>query len=130
MKKNHHVIIVEDEETIQLILSAFIKKYFASLGSKCNVKTFSDPMQGLLELSNNGKVYDLIMLDVRLPKLTGDELYNSLELIDPDLTKRVMFVTGYASDLLDRFNEKNIVVLEKPFRFPQFTDKVKQIIKS
>jgi len=130
MKKNHHVIIVEDEETIQLILSAFVKKYFASLGSRCTVKTFSDPMQGLLELSNNGRLYDLIMLDVRLPKLTGDELYSSLELIDPELTKKVMFVTGYSSDLLDRFSDKNLIVLEKPFRFPQFTAKVKQIIQA
>lgn len=128
MKNNYHVIIVEDEETIQLILSAFVKKFFSTLGAKCTVKTFTDPMQGLLELSNNGKVYDIIMLDVRLPKLTGDELYSSLELIDPELAKKVMFVTGYSSDLLDRFSDQDITILEKPFRYPQFTEKVKHVL--
>jgi CheY-like chemotaxis protein len=123
------VLVVDDEDTVQSILAAFLRRYLDDKGVKGEVKALSDPVQGLFELTTNGGQYSIILLDVRLPKLTGDEIYNSLLHVNPDLLERVMFVTGYPDDLKDRFPDKDLNILQKPFRYQNFTEKLDVILK-
>lgn len=123
------VLVVDDEDTVQSILAAFLRRYLDDKGVKGEIKALSDPVQGLFELTTNGGQYSIILLDVRLPKLTGDEIYNSLLHVNPDLLERVMFVTGYPDDLKDRFPDKQLNILQKPFRYQNFTEKLDGILK-
>jgi len=129
MSDNIKVLVVDDEDTVQSILAAFLQRYLADKGVKGEIKALSDPVQGLFELTTNGGQYSIILLDVRLPKLTGDEIYNSLLHVNPDLLGRVMFVTGYPDDLKDRFPDKNLNILQKPFRYQNFTEKLDAILQ-
>jgi len=122
------VLVVDDEDTVQSILSAFLNRFVGERGLSCEIKTMSDPVQGLFELTTNGEQYQAILLDVRLPKLSGDEIYNSLEHVNPDILGRIMFVTGYPEDLGDRFPGKALNVLQKPFRYDTFASKLDQLI--
>lgn len=122
------VLTIDDEETVQNILTAFVQRYMKAKGMKCQVKAISDPVQGLFELSTNGDYYSVILLDVRLPKLTGDEIYNSLAHVNPGLLERVMFVTGYPDDIADRFPERSLRILQKPFRYEQFSKSMDEIL--
>ena len=123
------VLAVDDEDTVQSILAAFLNRYMGEKGKQCDIKTLSDPVQGLFELSTSGEQYSAILLDVRLPKLTGDEIYNSLIHVNPNLLARVLFVTGYPDDLKDRFPEQQLNILQKPFRYQNFTEKLDAILK-
>jgi len=124
------ILAVDDEDTVQSILAAFLNRYMGEKDRQCDIKTLSDPVQGLFELSTNGEQYGAILLDVRLPKLTGDEIYNSLIHVNPNLLARVLFVTGYPDDLNDRFPEHNLNILQKPFRYQNFTEKLDGILKA
>lgn len=124
------VLTIDDEETVQNILTAFVQRYMKGKGIECHVKAISDPVQGLFELSTNGDHYSVILLDVRLPKLTGDEIYNSLVHVNPGLLNRVMFVTGYPDDIADRFPGEQLRILQKPFRYEQFSTSVDEILAS
>ncbi|MDQ7010685.1 MAG: response regulator, partial [Mariprofundaceae bacterium] len=97
-------------------------------GLQSNIKAMSDPVQGLFELSTNGEQYSAILLDVRIPKLSGDEIYNSLEHVNPELLERVLFVTGYPEDLHDRFPDRELNILEKPFRYNNFAEKLDALL--
>jgi len=123
------VLAVDDEDTVQSIVTAFINRYLDEKGFERNIKTLSDPVQGLFELTTQGNQYNVILLDVRLPKLTGDEIYNSLIHVNPDLLERVLFVTGYPDDLTDRFPDMNLNILQKPFRYENLTEKLDSILK-
>ncbi|MDQ6954108.1 MAG: response regulator [Mariprofundaceae bacterium] len=129
MSKVVKVLTVDDEATVQSILAAFLKRYLGEKGKQCEIKSLSDPVQGLFELSTNGEQYSAILLDVRLPKLTGDEIYNSLIHVNPNLLERVLFVTGYPDDLSERFPDKPLNILQKPFRYQCFTEKLDGILK-
>jgi len=129
MNKIIKILAVDDEDTVQSILTAFLNRYMGEKGRQCDIKTLSDPVQGLFELSTSGEQYGAILLDVRLPKLTGDEIYNSLVHINPNLLARVLFVTGYPDDLNDRFPEQDLNILQKPFRYQNFTEKLDGILK-
>lgn len=128
MNKTVKVLIVEDESTVQSILAAFFQRYLGEKGMTGDIRTLTDPVQGLFDLSINGEQYGAILLDVRLPKLTGDEIYNSLEQVNPDLLKRILFVTGYPGDLTDRWPDRQLNILEKPFRYQTFKEKIGDIL--
>ncbi len=122
------VLTIDDEETVQNILTAFVHRYMKAKGVECHVTAISDPVQGLFELSTNGDHYAVILLDVRLPKLTGDEIYNSLLHVNPELIDRVMFVTGYPDDIAERFPDRELRILQKPFRYEQFAQSIAEIL--
>ena len=124
------VLIIEDEENIQGILKAFVQRYFDERGNTAGIKTMADPVHGLFELSTHGSDYDVIILDVRLPKLTGDEIYNSVAQVNPDLLRRVLFVTGYPDDLAQRWPDKQFNILSKPFRYDGFAHTLNSIVET
>jgi len=123
------VLTIDDEDTVQSILTAFLSRFLSEKGFQSEIKTLTDPVQGLFELSTNGDQYNVIMLDVRLPKLTGDEIYNSLIYVNPELLERVVFVTGYPDDLKDRFSDRNLNILVKPFRYQHFVEQLSLVLK-
>jgi FixJ family two-component response regulator len=128
MNKTVKVLIVEDESTVQSILAAFFQRYLGERGMTGDIRTLTDPVQGLFDLSTNGEQYGAILLDVRLPKLTGDEIYNSLEQVNPNLLKRILFVTGYPGDLTERWPGRKLNILEKPFRYQAFEEQIGGIL--
>ena len=128
MSKMIKILAIDDEDTVQSILAAFLNRYLGEKGVQGEIKTLSDPVRGLFELSTNGEQYAAILLDVRLPKLTGDEIYNSLIHVNPDLLERVLFVTGYPDDLSERFPDKALNILQKPFRYQNFTEQMSKIL--
>lgn len=123
------VLIIDDEDSVQSILTAFLNRYVSNRGMQCEIVTMGDPVQSLFELTTSGDQYQLILLDVRIPKLSGDEIYSSIEQVNPAILGRIMFITGYPEDLYERFIDKRFNVLQKPFRFESFSHKLDELLK-
>ncbi len=117
-------LIIDDEDSVQSILAAFLNRYVSEKGMESNIETMSDPIQSLFELTTHGHQYQVILLDVRIPKLSGDEIYSSIEQVNPDILDRIMFVTGYPEDLYERFPGRQFNILQKPFRYNTFAEKL------
>ncbi|TLS69148.1 response regulator [Mariprofundus erugo] len=122
------VLIIDDEDSVQSILTAFLNRYVSNRGMQCEIVTMGDPVQSLFELTTSGSQYQLVLLDVRIPKLSGDEIYSSIEQVNPDILGRIMFITGYPEDLYERFPGKRFNVLQKPFRFESFSNKLDELL--
>jgi CheY-like chemotaxis protein len=65
-----------------------------------------------------GETFDAILCDLAMPDMGGEELFARLAVARPDLTRRVIFMTGgaitaAAAALLD---DASTARLEKPFR--------------
>lgn len=118
------VLIIDDEDSVQSILSAFLNRYLAERNIEGEVVSMGDPIQSLFELTTHGEEYQLILLDVRIPRLSGDEIYSSIEQVNPDVVGQIMFVTGYPEDLYERFQDKELNILQKPFRYHSFAEKL------
>ena len=122
------VLIIDDEDSVQSILAAFLNRYVSEKGMQSNIVSMSDPVQSLFELTSHGADYQLILLDVRIPKLSGDEIYSSLEQVNPEILGSIIFVTGYPEDLYDRMPGKTFNVLQKPFRYNSFAEKLDSLL--
>ncbi len=129
MSKELKFLVIDDDDTVQSIIAAFINRYLEENNLTGTIKRVTDPVQGLFVLNTNGNEYDAILLDVRLPKLTGDEIYNSLISLDQDFINRIMFVTGYANDLIARFPDLELNILNKPFRYQDLSARIDELLK-
>ena len=74
------------------------------------------------------KPYDLVICDLRMPKLDGRAFYRSLSTAVPALSKRVVFVTGdvAGTDAEQFLNDTGCRWLAKPFRLADLLRAVRE----
>jgi PAS domain S-box-containing protein len=116
------VLVVDDETAIL----TFLNRLLAEWGYE--VETV-DNANDALDRLGNGK-YSLILLDIKLPGMSGTELYHRIEAIDPALTRRVMFITGDVMETTTRnFLEKtNALYIAKPVNIEQLKSNINHIL--
>ena len=95
--KKKSVLVIDDEQDIVLALRLLLEYY------KYQVETFIDP-EAALSNFRAGK-YDLVLIDYKMPKMAGFELYEKLVGIDPLL--KVCFISAFEISELPAFQEKH-----------------------
>ena len=115
------ILIVDDEPDINLLLKICLEN------NDFQVDAFDDP---ILALDNFKKgVYDLLILDIKMPKMHGFELYREIRKIDNKV--KVCFLTAgemYYGAYADIFNENTFI--RKPIENKELVNKVNEIINS
>ncbi len=115
------VILVDDESEVRSVVRDFAAIYFEESGVTCEIESLDDPVEALFRISDDTRCYDAILLDVRMPTMGGDDIYQALDALDGDLTQCVLFVTAFPGDLLSRYSDRVLHVLSKPFTFEEFS---------
>ena len=105
------VLVVDDDEGIQQMLSLFLRK---SGFSKVIVGTGQEAINALKK-----QKFDFCFLDLMLPDLGGDEVYKTAKIYQPDLP--IVMITGYPdSQILDNILSRGpVTVLKKPLQLSQ-----------
>jgi DNA-binding response OmpR family regulator len=117
--KEARILIVDDEQDITSILKKGLEKY----GYEIDV--FNDP---LLALSSfRAGLYDLILLDVRMPKMDGFELYQRITQLDSKT--KVCFMTAfevYYDALKELFPDsyESLCFIRKPIAIQDFVKRI------
>jgi DNA-binding response OmpR family regulator len=79
------ILVVDDEPDITLTLEAGLE-----IVGLFDVDTFNDPESALKSFKPDS--YDLVLIDIMMPKMDGFQLYESLKKIDPDV--KAYFLTA------------------------------------
>jgi DNA-binding response OmpR family regulator len=82
--KNKKILIVDNEQDINLSLEIFLE------ANGFEVDTFDDPVIALEHFKKG--VYDLLILDILMPKMHGFELYREIRKIDSQV--KICFLTA------------------------------------
>jgi len=114
-RREPRVLVVDDEEPIRTAL----QRYFQRHGWV--VDEAEDGAAGLDKLLGDGDAYDLILTDLKMPRLSGIELHDRLARERPKLFRRLIVMTGdvaspEAAVLLARTDRP---VIEKPFELAE-----------
>jgi DNA-binding response OmpR family regulator len=83
--RTNRILLVDDERDITLIFTNGLKQ------NGFEVDAFNDPEEALYGFKPG--YYDLLLLDIRMPKIDGFELYKKLK--DKDNNVKVCFITAY-----------------------------------
>ncbi len=108
--KGARVLVVEDEPA----LASAVKEAFVDAGFV--VDRAGDGEEGLARVAEHH--YDLIVCDLKMPRVDGIRFYRAMTAATPALARRVIFVTGdVAGTDAERFLEDSgCRWLSKPFR--------------
>ena len=83
--KKKRILLVDDEHDITFALSIALEN------SGFIVDTFNDPQEALSNFKAG--LYDLLLIDIKMPKMNGFELYKEMEKIDNKA--KVCFITAF-----------------------------------
>jgi len=108
------VLVIDDEASVRVSL----QRYLAAKGHQ--VETTASGEDGLLRLK--ASKYDAVILDMRMPDLSGEQLYERLRSNDPSHAERVIFTTGdLVNEQMRRFLDgTGRPCVAKPFEFASF----------
>jgi DNA-binding response OmpR family regulator len=96
------IMLVDDEPDINSALRVVLKR------AGFDVVTFDDPVAALENFK--ARSYDLCILDIKMPKMDGLDVYQKIKDLDGDV--KVCFLT--ASELyFERFREGKYPILDK-----------------
>jgi CheY-like chemotaxis protein len=116
------VLVVEDEAA----LGAAVAESLVDAGFV--VDRANDGEEALERIKS--RVYDLIICDLKMPRVDGMTFYRAMERDTPDLARRILFVTGdVAGTEAERFlEETGCRWLAKPFRLKDLLRTAKELL--
>jgi two-component system NtrC family sensor kinase len=108
------MLVVDDEASVRVAL----QRYFASRGHE--VETTASGKDALARLRDG--TFDAVVVDMRMPDLSGEQLYAELHGKDPAHAERVIFTTGQLVDEQVRafLASTGRPYIPKPFEFSAF----------
>ncbi|HEY2896386.1 MAG TPA: response regulator [Gemmatimonadaceae bacterium] len=120
------LFVIDDEPSIRAAIKRFLTR------RKWEVEEAEDGRSALeILLRSKPNEYDVVMCDLRMPHLSGGELYRELLGKRPDLVRRLLFSTGdvVSSDASTFLAESGRPVIEKPFELARLEEVLTQIVR-
>lgn len=129
MKKR--ILVIDDEKDNASVFSIALEDT-----GLYEVNSFTNPISALSSFRSNA--YDLAILDIKMPKMNGYELYEKIKDIDDKI--KVCFLTafgeGYHEEFKRRFHGRradnssatHVHFLRKPITIDDLVEKVNEII--
>jgi two-component SAPR family response regulator len=128
-KQRARILVVDDDHDVAITLKAILEGEEES-SKEFELDVFNDPTLAL----SNFKVgwYDLLLLDILMPKMNGFELYQQLKNIDHKV--KVCFITAYEiyyRALRDLFPTIEVdCFIAKPIGKKELVSRIKSELKS
>ncbi len=113
------ILVVDDEEVVR----DFYRESLTLKGY--DVETAGDGVEGLERLRDS--VFDLVITDVRMPRLDGLAFYESAIETYPYLGERFLFITSFVPAGYRYYPKIRNRVVEKPFRMDLLLDTISRL---
>ena len=118
--KDKNILIVDDDEDLTNLYETFLKF------DGYKVDAFTDPIDALYSFRKN--VYDLVLLDLKMPKMNGIELSQEMQKIDPNLSYR--FITAANKEYIESIEANNPDIKENIIYKPLWLNEIRTTIHS
>jgi DNA-binding response OmpR family regulator len=122
--KGKNVLIIDDDEDITNLFKTFLEY------DGYKVDAFTDPIDALYSFRKN--VYDLVLLDLKMPKMNGIILSQKLKNIDPALL--FCFITAANKEYIELLKKNNPdiekSVIYKPIWLNELRSKVHSLLSN
>lgn len=117
------VLIVDDESTILNIG----KQYLKMMGFE--IMPASDGQEALLIFEQEKDSLSLVILDLTMPNMSGEETFTKIKESKPDI--KVLLMSGFSEDdLSSRLSEEGFAgFIQKPFTYDDFKEKIENILR-
>jgi signal transduction histidine kinase/CheY-like chemotaxis protein len=113
--RRRKALVVDDEESN----AALVRRVLAGAGYDVESTTLS--RRALVMIERNA--YDAVIADVKMPELSGQELYGRVCQIRPEMARRFIFITGDidGEDTREFLDQSRCSYFMKPFNLERLT---------
>jgi len=110
------ILVVDDDERIIRVVDALLRIWLRKRDIKAEVIMLNDGAEAEEWVKQHGRP-DMLLLDVRMPVMTGTAFLKRMETLEVDFTGRMLFLTGYADDLEEHMGieKMKMYFVRKPF---------------
>jgi signal transduction histidine kinase len=111
------VLVAEDEVVLRRLLQEILRSRFG-----CDVEIATNGVEAMAAIEHG--TFDLVLADIRMPEMSGTELYLRLRDMRPELARRFVFVTGHPGEnaLAAEIAKWNVPVIAKPFTLARLAE--------
>ena len=95
------IAICDDEERAVASTEKIVKTCLQAQGIGCEITTYTQSRNLLYDITDDGFFYDLILLDIEMPGISGMEIPQQLKGFLPNV--RIIFVTSHTEYAIDAF---------------------------
>jgi len=116
------ILVVDDEPTNLQYLSDALE------GQGHEVETVGNAGDALKKIDEGG--YDLLLLDIKMPGMSGMELYKRIQKVAPSLADRVVFITGdvMGADTEDFLFNTGAPYITKPINSGRLLETINRVL--
>ncbi|MDR1468008.1 MAG: LytTR family DNA-binding domain-containing protein [Spirochaetaceae bacterium] len=117
------IAVVDDEEDSLDTLKAYLERYRREKGLSFDIKTFTDG-DGIT--ANYRPVYDIILLDVKMPFMDGISAAEMIRDVDPEVV--LLFITNLPQYAIKGYAVEALDYVLKPVSYFAFSQKLERAI--
>jgi signal transduction histidine kinase/ActR/RegA family two-component response regulator len=114
------ILLVEDDDSVRLVTESLLRR----LGHR--VTTERDPAQALVTLRDLAAPLDVLVTDVVMPGMNGNELAERAKLLWPSMP--VVYVSGYSENIIVSRGalKPGVILVRKPFTSAEIEDALRK----
>jgi len=118
------ILVIDDEEIVRNIT----KSLLSNAGFK--VITARDGLEGLDLIKKHADEVNAVLLDLTMPRMSGEEVFHELRRIRPDIP--IILISGYnVMDAEKRFPAESLAgFIQKPFKPGELLDKITKVMEN
>ena len=117
------ILAIDDDDEFLDMLKAALECYGFM------VRTSSSPKDAIAMYRDHRQDIRLVLLDYRLPGMTGEAVFENLQCLNPDI--RVVLVTSHQESVADRMVARGLRgYLQKPFCIRELVQKIRDVINA
>ena len=119
------ILLIEDNEMVRVMSVELLE------GLGYTVYSSDQPVQALEMLKGIPEKIDLVITDVVMPVMNGQQLFERITADHPEITK-VLYMSGYTNNLIvtDGELDEGLHFLQKPFTVDALMSKVEELLQS
>ena len=120
----YRIAVVEDDKNFVQELKNYLEQYALEEGQEFEILTFGD---GAEILESYTPKYDLILLDIEMPKINGMDAAEKIREMDENVV--LMFITNMAQYASRGYSVGALDFVMKPITYYTFSMKIKRALK-
>jgi PAS domain S-box-containing protein len=117
------ILVVDDQPLVAKGIARLLSAHH-------DVRTFTSAKKAF-DLLGTGERFDVALVDLMMPEMTGMEFFELLRNTDPGLAQRLVFLTGgaFTQSCRDFLEHTSNPILEKPIDLPKMREIVDECVR-
>ena len=120
--RDPRVLVIDDDDDLRTLVVRLVKQ------AGYDVDSVGDGQAGLERLAE--RTYDVIVCDLRMPRMDGVTFYREVERRNPAAARRVVLMTTHvrSDEYIDFLRGVSAPVLNKPFTLDEFRSTLARMV--